>query len=164
MSYVDTSVIVLALDRLDPRCCLAKAALEKAGDKVVSELVLVELSAVLARKRLTELFAEKLGVSRRLIASTLIIYLLKRFGLRFRAVDGLIRIPMLGDLSQPMAEALNLSERLRLRTLDLLHLAYVKLLKEMGEPIDVLMTADKEFKKITREIEEELGVRVQFIG
>ncbi|KYH37402.1 MAG: twitching motility protein PilT [Candidatus Bathyarchaeota archaeon B24] len=164
MSYVDTSVIVLALDRLDPRCSLAKAALKRAGDKVVSELVLVELSAVLARKGLTKLFAEKLGVNRRLIASTLILYLLRRFGLRVRAVDGLIRIPMLGDMSQPMAEALNLSERFRLRTLDLLHLAYVKLLKEMGERIDVLMTADEEFKKMAKEIEEELGVTVQFIG
>ncbi|RLI25869.1 PIN domain nuclease [Candidatus Bathyarchaeota archaeon] len=164
MSYVDTSVIVLALDRLDPRCSLAKAALKRAGDKVVSELVLVELSAVLARKGLTKLFAEKLGVNRRLIASTLILYLLRRFGLRVRAVDGLIRIPMLGDMSQPMAEALNLSERFRLRTLDLLHLAYVKLLKEMGERIDVLMTADEELKKMAKEIEEELGVTVQFIG
>ena len=164
MSYVDTSVIVLALDRLDPRCSLAKAALKRAGDKVVSELVLVELSAVLAKKGLTKLFAEKLGVNRRLIASTLILYLLRRFGLRVRAVDGLIRIPMLGDMSQPMAEALNLSERFRLRTLDLLHLAYVKLLKEMGERIDILMTADEELKKMAKEIEEELGVTVQFIG
>ena len=164
MSYVDTSVIVLALDRLDPRCSLAKAALKRAGDKVVSELVLVELSAVLARKGLTKLFAEKLGVNRRLIASTLILYLLRRFGLRVRAVEGLIRIPMLGDMSQPMAETLNLSERFRLRTLDLLHLAYVKLLREMGERIDILMTADEELKKMAKEIEEELGVTVQFIG
>lgn len=41
MSYVDTSIIVAALDPLDSRQALALRALEEKNNKKVSELVLV---------------------------------------------------------------------------------------------------------------------------
>jgi predicted nucleic acid-binding protein len=51
MSYVDTSIIVAALDYLDPRRELALEILEKKEDKKISELVLVELASILSRRR-----------------------------------------------------------------------------------------------------------------
>jgi predicted nucleic acid-binding protein len=51
MSYVDTSIIVAALDYLDPRRELALEILEKKEDKKISELVLVELVSILSRRR-----------------------------------------------------------------------------------------------------------------
>jgi predicted nucleic acid-binding protein len=45
MSYVDTSIIVAALDKLDPRQRLAREVLEMEGDKRISELVLAELAS-----------------------------------------------------------------------------------------------------------------------
>ena len=51
MSYVDTSIIVAALDKLDSRQRLALRVLEKGENKRVSELVLAELASILARRK-----------------------------------------------------------------------------------------------------------------
>lgn len=45
MIYVDTSVIVAALDPMDPRRDEARKTLETHEDKVVSELVVTELAS-----------------------------------------------------------------------------------------------------------------------
>ncbi len=45
--YVDTSVIVAALDLTDPGRKKARKTLEANGSKVVSELVIAELASVL---------------------------------------------------------------------------------------------------------------------
>ena len=50
MIYVDTSVIVAALDPSDPRREEAKKTLELHDDKVVSELVVAELASVLTKQ------------------------------------------------------------------------------------------------------------------
>ncbi|MEM3520711.1 MAG: PIN domain-containing protein, partial [Thermoproteota archaeon] len=60
MSYVDTSIIVAALDPEDPLQKSASMILKNEEDKIVSELVLLELTSVLSRRiSLTE-FKEKL--------------------------------------------------------------------------------------------------------
>jgi predicted nucleic acid-binding protein len=62
--YVDTSAIVAALDPSDSRMRRARGLLEHAEDKVVSELVIVELASVLSRRRsLLASIAGRLGVS-----------------------------------------------------------------------------------------------------
>ena len=45
MSYIDTSVIVAALDPSDPRWKHARSILEGEGERVVSELVIAELGS-----------------------------------------------------------------------------------------------------------------------
>jgi hypothetical protein len=55
-----------------------------------------------------------------------------RLGLKYRRVDGRKKALLLGDLYTPFATALELSSKLRLKALDLLHLAYVKALIEQG--------------------------------
>ena len=60
MSYVDTSVIVAALDQLDPRHQQARALLEKDEYK----LVIAELASVLPRRReIVSGIAKELGLS-----------------------------------------------------------------------------------------------------
>lgn len=49
MSYVDTGIIVVALDPED-QLQTAKMILEDEEDKIVSELVLMELDSVLSRE------------------------------------------------------------------------------------------------------------------
>jgi len=48
---------------------------------------------------------------------------------------------------RPIATAIELSSKARLKTLDLLHVAYAKLMKEEGEPIEGILTADTGFEK-----------------
>ncbi len=50
MSYIDTSVIVAALDPADPRRPKALKELENRDVKLVSELVIAELSSVLSKE------------------------------------------------------------------------------------------------------------------
>ncbi len=65
MSYVDTSIIVAALDTKDPRWKMARRVLEREEYKVVSELAIAELVSVVSRREeLLEDIASKLGLTR----------------------------------------------------------------------------------------------------
>ena len=164
MSYVDTSIIVAALDPTDSRRYHAKMILEEKSVKMVSELVLMELASVLSRreKMMAEL-ANKLGLSRELVEVAVILYILKRFNLKYKMLRSRTRVTVFGKMYAPIAVAMELSPKLRLRTLDLLHIAYLKLLKEEGEPINTLMTADEDFKEVEKELKEVIGVNVHLI-
>jgi predicted nucleic acid-binding protein len=65
MNYIDTSVIVAALDPLNQRQKSAKEILEK-EDKVISELVLAELASILNRKETLSELIVKLGLRKEL--------------------------------------------------------------------------------------------------
>lgn len=78
MSYIDTSVIVAALDTEDPRHRDAWKVLSRGEDKIVSEMVLAELASVIARHReIFSILRDKLELSREeaIIAILLSIYL-----------------------------------------------------------------------------------------
>ncbi len=60
----------------------------------------------------------------------------------------------------PITLATELSAALRLKTLDLLHVTYMKLLKEEGEPINTLVTADSDFRKVKNVLRDTMGVEV----
>jgi predicted nucleic acid-binding protein len=162
--YVDTSAIVAALDTSDPRMKKAREFLERWEDKIVSELVIVELASVLSRRHdLLASMAERLGVSESLAFTALILYILKRFNLRYIPVKGFSRT-LFGRFYTPIAYAVALAERLKLKTLDLLHLAYIRALKVQGIPIKTILTADADFKSREKHIEEMLGVTVELIA
>ena len=161
MSYIDTSVIVAALDPADPRSRSAKRVLEEEGYKVVSELVLAELASVLSgREDLVSNLARRLGLSKELTILAILLYLLQRFNLKYRAVKSRARALPFGRSNAPAAVAIELSAVLRLKTLDLLHTAYVKLLKDQGEPIFTLRTADTDFEGVKEQLKNAVGVNV----
>jgi len=161
MRYVDTSVIVAALDPLDPRRESARKFLEEVGDKVLSELVLAELVSSLVRRHL-ELNLAKLASGRKeLDVVAILLYLMKRFKLRYARVDGHAIVPPLGELHAPIATAIRLSSDFRLKTLDMLHIAYVKLLVDRGVIIDEIITIDEELKASKEALEKRLGVTVR---
>jgi len=163
MSYIDTSVIVAALDPSDRRRDRARQVLEGREDKFISELVLAELSSVLARRKELKELASELGVREDLVLPAILIYLIKRFGLIYKKVNGLVRLPAIGELYSPMAFAVTWSTKLRLRTLDIIHLAYVKIMKEEGLSVRNIFTADEEFQKANGITKKEIGVEVSII-
>jgi predicted nucleic acid-binding protein len=162
MSYVDTSIIVAALDYLDPRQKSALEVLEKKGDKKISELVLVELASILSRKRniLYEAF-RKIGVKEELTIPAAILYIVKRFRLEYKRVYDHGRVLPLGDFYLPLATAIELSSKFKLKTLDLLHLAYIKTLIDQEEEIYELITVDEDFKKEEESIKRELKIDIK---
>jgi len=164
MSYIDTSIIVVALDPTDPRRQHAIAILEKEEHKIISELVLAELASVLSRREeLISDLASKLGLSKELTIIAILLYILKRFNLRYRAPTVRAKALPFGKMYTPIAIATELSTTLKLKTLDLLHVAYVKLLKEENEPIHTLITADKDFKSVEKELRDIVGIEVSLI-
>jgi len=163
MSYIDTSVIVAALDPSDRRRDQARRVLEGREDKFISELVLAELSSVLARREELKELASELGIREDLVLPAILIYLIKRFGLTYMKVNGLVRLPAIGELYSPMAFAVIWSTKLKLRTLDMFHLAYVKIMKDEGSPVRSILTADKEFQKAKEIMKKEIGVEVSLI-
>lgn len=148
MSYVDTSVIIAALDTQDPRFKAARELLENEKYKVVSEITLSELASVIARRGdLVSGIASRLGLGVGEAVMAILAYIIKRFNLKYKSVRGRARVPLLGDAYRPMAVAVELSPKTKLRTLDLLHVAYAIVLKDEGEPIKRLVTVDRDFEK-----------------
>ena len=163
MIYVDTSVIVAALDPADPRREKAREALEHGSYKIVSELVLAELASVLARQHgAIASIRSKLGVSEHVVFTAAIIYILRRFNLKYVDVKGFSRT-VFGRFYKPLAYSIELAEKLRLKTLDLLHLAYIKAMNEQGVGIHTLLTADIDFKNREEVIEKTLKITVYLI-
>jgi len=164
VSYVDTSIVVAALDIQDPRHDKVLALLEKESEKIVSEIVLAELASVVARRdEIVSSIAEKLGLNREEAIITILLYILKRFNLKLRSVEDYTRLPLLGRIYKPIAMAVELSTQVKLRTLDLLHVAYAILLKEEGEPILKLITADHDFEK-ARETLKKMNIDLHVIA
>ncbi len=164
MSYIDTSIIVAALDPQDPRLKKARALLEEEENKIISEIVLAELASIIARREeITASMANKLGTTREEAVVAILLYILHRFKLRYKTTEGTARLPLLGRVQKPIATAIELAPRARLRTLDLLHIAYAKLIKDEGEPIQRIITADSNFEKTREMLKEEIGIDLHVI-
>jgi len=165
MSYVDTSIIVAALDKLDSRQRLALRVLEKGENKRVSELVLAELASILARRKsMLQEISRKTKLREELIIPVAILYIMRRFRLSYRRVNGYKRIFIIGNLYSPLATAIDIAPEYKLKTLDLLHLAYIKTMIEQGEEIKELITLDDDFEREREAISQELNVKVKTLS
>nr|MDO8062137.1 PIN domain-containing protein [Candidatus Freyrarchaeum guaymaensis] len=162
MKYIDTSVIVSALDPLDEKQKTSLQFLEEEKEKVASELVMLELASVVSR-RLDELSIplREFSLPSEQLLIAILVYVLRRFGIKFVKIVGSMEIPLLGQMSLPVAATIELSAKIKLRSLDLLHIAYVKLLKEKGFKISAFATLDEYFVKAKEFLEEELSVALE---
>ena len=116
--------------------------------KVVSELTLAELASVISRrKELISSLAKKIRLREEIAILALIAYILRRLNLKYIPIAGGIKQTPFGKISIPLATAIELSLNLKLKTLNLLRIAYIRLLKEEIGIIDTLVTADTEFEK-----------------
>lgn len=151
MNYVDTSLVVAALDTSEPsRSRDATAMLERGGEKVVSELFLVELASAISRK--SELIAAaRLEDSQPpTILLAYLVYLMSKYDLRLLGSSGEQVTTPFGRVSAEAGSCLGIAADLKLRSLDLLHLAHMLSLKERGYSVEALLTSDAEFLKAER--------------
>ena len=106
MMYIDTNVIIAFIDDLDPNHSKAVDLLRSSKeDKVASKLTLIELASVYSRANLEDPLA-------------LAIYSVKYAGIRVVDIN----------FNEVLIHAFKLAKLLRLRTLDLLHIATCKIM------------------------------------
>jgi len=165
MSYIDTSIIIAALDPKDHRSEASIKLLKEEKYKVISELTLGELASVISRREeLVSDLADKLDLTRELTVLAILLYIMRRFNIKYRVIEDRLKITPLGKIYKPIITAVEISPALKLKTLDLLHISYIKLLKEEGEPIYKLITADTEFEKAEEYLKEEMEVDLLMIN
>jgi len=165
LKYIDTSVIIAALDPSDPRREKLVKFLEQEKDKVISELVLLELASVICRRQdVLASITKKLRLRNEQMVLAIILYIIKRFKLRYVRTDNQTIMPIIGSIYSPIAIAITISKNVRLRALDLLHVAYVKLLKSKGVTLNELVTVDEDFEKAREYLKKELNVDVLILG
>lgn len=140
MRYFDTSVIILAISK-DSRREIAIRELSTGG--ITSELGFVELVSYLSRN----LNDNPLPYA---------IRILDEFNIEVKSVPTRENTP-LGEIGRVFSLALEIASKVKLRTLDLLHVSYAILLNA-----DKIVTADKEFEK-AKDFLLEKGVELNVI-
>jgi len=104
--YIDTNVVISYVDQLDQNHGKARRLLDTLnGDRVVSELTKVELASVFSRAG----FEDPLALS---------LYSIRKVDARIVNVD----------FNRVLVKAAEISHRLKLRTLDLLHITLASLI------------------------------------
>ncbi len=136
MIYLDTNVVIAFVDELDPNHGRALKFLRRLkGDRVVSELTLVELASVYSRAGLRN-------------PLSLALYSVEVVGAK------VVR----AGLGEVLRQAFKLAPTLRLRTLDLIHVATCKVIGA-----DLFATFDKDIVA-KRDAVREVGVEVVTYG
>lgn len=163
MAYVDTDVIVAGYAPDDKMYEPAKQFLKTDGlTRIVSPLTFLELTAVLSRGQATiegSRTGEKQSLKRRVRAT--IEYIFRDAKLHMFSVSTLSNIKTGSrTVSVPLeySHASRLASILRLKTLDLMHLAYADLVKKLEQPVEYFVTGDKSILAKEGEIRDELGL------
>ncbi|MDJ0269012.1 MAG: PIN domain-containing protein [Aigarchaeota archaeon] len=136
MIYLDTSLVISYADEKDPNHDAAKRLVERLGgaEKAASRLVLVELASVYARA----------GLEKPL---ELALYSIELAGARLVEID----------FSDTLKQAYKLAPLLRLRTLDLLHIAACLVMKATK-----LATLDQQIIQRSHTIKSELEIEIAY--
>ena len=133
MNRLDTSIIIIPLDGSDHRFPAADGIVVNEGT-IISDLGLVELTSSLGRNNIENPLAY-------------VIHIIKKFRMNLLSGVDSSFVPGFGRINTLFYNSLNLTEKLKLRTLDLIHVSYCIDLKDNNYDIVNLFTADKEFIK-----------------
>ena len=119
MEYIDTNILILYIDKNDPKHSMAKQLLNEYSNKIISELNIIEMKSVLSRSNLME---EQMYA--------LIDYLLIKSDIKIKPID----------INESIMKGNEVVNNLKLKTLNLLHIATAILVKA-----DKFITFDKDF-------------------
>jgi predicted nucleic acid-binding protein len=165
-AYVDTNVIVSKYLPQDPFHDRSKSFLDSGkGRKIVSPLTVVELMAVTSRQAETLQAPEEIlkEEPRRRIRG-IVEFFLRDSNLTPISVEANTRMKVAGSIVTVPLEyvsSLKLAHSLRLRTLDLMHLAYADNIRSSGEELDSFVTTDRGILKVSDTIEKILKMRTE---
>ncbi len=120
---------------------------------------MVELASAISRKAelITSIALEEDRPPTILLAY--LVYLMSKYGLKLLSPSGERVVTPLGKVSAEDGSCLYMATDLKLRSLDLLHVAHLLSLKNRGYSIETLLTSDTEFFKAAKFLGQR-GVRV----
>jgi predicted nucleic acid-binding protein len=165
MAYVDTNVILAKYFPEDKQHAQASNYIEMTDKrKIISPISVVELSAVLSRLE-NELLSprELLQESPKRRIRALTEFIIRDCGLLLLSIPSQVKIRLAGTvLSVPIEYqgCIRLASTLKMKTLDLLHLAYADNLRKWGHDLELFVTGDKNLLSNSEKIERELGIKV----
>jgi predicted nucleic acid-binding protein len=165
MAYVDTNVILAKYIPTDKLSSRATAFLESIDRKIASPVSLIELAAVISRiDSNMEAPPELLQEPPRRRVRTLVEFMIRDSGFFLASVPAQSRIKVAGVvLSVPIEyhNCIRLAHALKLKTLDLVHLAYADGLRKWGHDIDAFVTFDVDILEKSDAIYDELGIEIK---
>ncbi|MCL4480713.1 MAG: hypothetical protein M1113_04430, partial [Candidatus Thermoplasmatota archaeon] len=150
-------------DPADPST-ISSIELLRRREKVVSELVITELSSVLSRNKNFVNLLDELSGDRTSSSYAVILYILQKFDLLFLPVQQ-TRVEMpIGNFGNIISFAVELSRDIPIGTLDLLHLSYAHAMMESTKADIELITRDREFEIYKSEIYRAAGIKVMYFS
>ncbi len=169
--YLDTSVILARYLPTDPDFRAVEKFFQKSSEpKYISEISVLELYCVFSRLIRGGLLAalgdirefDDLNVEEKVIVA--VEHAIRTWRLRVAISDRtFLKFPVgkqTIEIQHELFEAIRISPTLALRTLDTLHLAYVRAIKELAVDLQTFMTLDKEIASRRETIQNELGITV----
>ena len=160
--YVDTGVLLANIIANDPNHVKAQSLLRKFTNSefIVSEISIIEMLSVLSRNLdLIEIEGINLKVSSTSIVKAIVLLALKKINAKVQTRKEKLISYKLGkynmQISLTYIGAIELSRKIKLRTLDLLHIAFAKQLNA-----EIFLTLDKEILKKANVITEETQIKV----
>ncbi len=166
MAYVDTNVIVAKYFPDDEFHGEASSFIELSRKrKVISPVSVVELAAVTSRLE-AELQAPKelLEEPPRRRIHVLVEFFIRDCNLTLASVPAQAKIRVAGAILRVPVEyqsSNRLAHALKLKALDLIHLAYADNLRAWGYDLDTFVTCDEDVLKRSENIQQILGFRVK---
>ena len=133
MNYIDASIIIILLDRNDARFYEANKVVSE-EDPVMTDMGMVEFISFLSRNNLENPIAYAY-------------HTLQKYNIKLLSLVNSSFIMGFGNVNSLFYKAMELSGKIKLRTLYLLHVSYCIYLKNNNYEIKNLFTADKEFSK-----------------
>lgn len=163
MKYIDTSVIVSALDQADPSNISSIEVLKSPG-KIISELVVTELTSVMSGNKNFATLMDKLSGDRASTLYAAVLYIIQRFDILFLPVRQTSVETLIGSYGNIMSFAIEITNEVPMRTLDLLHISYAHAIAESTKSDIEFMTRDREFEVHKSEIYRISGIKVNYLA
>ncbi len=155
--YVDTSVIISAIDKGDHRCKDADKFLRREKEKIISPLVLAEIYSVVSRN--SERINLGFNVAEEDLPAVLARLCMRKYNLKLICISDK-EFSIFGEIPTKYKLAFMLAPKLKLRTLDLLHISYAWAIKLNGYDVKEFVTLDRGILDTAEKIEEITDIRV----
>jgi len=170
-SYIDTSIILARYLPSDPKFQAVDSFFKKSsGARYISEISILELYCVFSRILRAGMLKplppgisfEDLSVEEKV--TVVVEHAIRTWRLRIAATErSYLKLPVgkqTLQIGHELFEAIRVSAKLGLKTLDTLHLAYASTIRELEPDLQTFTTLDKEITARREEIEKEMHIKV----